>query len=82
VVRSRIPSALVRWRGITQSAGVDAQIGNHPLNDQSLERLEQLIYRAPESPNPYVLGAAQYQNYLGLQGHCVRFSLARDGLRE
>ena len=47
-----------------------------------LERLEQLAYRRPQDPNPYVLGAAQYQNYLGVQEECVRFSLARDGLRE
>jgi metallo-beta-lactamase class B len=79
--RAQIAS-LVRWRGIAEAAGVDAQIGNHPLNDESLERIEQLIYRGPGDPHPYVLGRAQYRNYLGVQEECVRFSLARDGLRE
>jgi len=79
--RAQIAS-LVRWRALTRAKGVDAQIGNHPLNDESLERLEQLAYRGPRDPNPYVLGAAQYQNYLGVQEECVRFSLARDGLRD
>ncbi len=79
--RAQIAS-LVRWRDITRAAGVDAQLGNHPLNDESLERMEQLLYRRAQDPNPYVLGAAQYQNYLGVQEECVRFSLARDGLRE
>lgn len=79
--RSQIAS-LVRWRGLTRSRGVDAQIGNHPLNDEGLERMEQLLYRGARDPNPYVLGARQYQNYLGVQEECVRFSLARDGLRE
>lgn len=75
-------ASLVRWRSITKAAGVDAQIGNHPLNDESLERMEQLLYRGPQDPNPYVLGEEMYQNYLGVQEECVRFSLARDGLRE
>ncbi len=79
--RAQIAS-LVRWRAITKAAGVDAQIGNHPLNDEGLERMEQLLYRRTQDPNPYVLGATQYQNYLGIQEECVRFSLARDGLRE
>lgn len=79
--RAQIAS-LVRWRALTRGLGVDAQIGNHPLNDESLERLEQLAYRRPQDPNPYVLGPEQYQNYLGVQEECVRFSLARDGLRE
>jgi metallo-beta-lactamase class B len=77
--RAQIAS-LMRWRDITRKAGIDAQIGNHPLNDESLERMEQLLYRRAQDPNPYVLGAAQYQNYLGVQEECVRFSLARDGL--
>lgn len=79
--RAQIAS-LVRWRSVTKAAGVDAQIGNHPLNDESLERMEQLLYRRAQDPHPYVLGATQYQNYLGIQEECVRFSLARDGLRE
>ena len=79
--RAQIAS-LVRWRGITRAAGVDAQLGNHPLNDESLERMEQLLYRRAQDPNPYVLGATQYQNYLGVQEECVRFSLARDGFRD
>jgi hypothetical protein len=44
--------------------------------------MEQLLYRRTQDPNPYVLGATQYQNYLGIQEECVRFSLARDGFRE
>lgn len=79
--RTQIAS-LARWRAITRRAGADAQIGNHPLNDEGLERDEQLLYRRAQDPNPYVLGRAMYQNYLGVQEECVRFSLARDGFRE
>jgi metallo-beta-lactamase class B len=79
--RAQIAS-LVRWRGITRAVGVDAQIGNHPLNDEGLERMEQLLYRRAQDPNPFVLGGTQYQNYLGVQEECVRFSLARDGFRQ
>jgi hypothetical protein len=41
--RAQIAS-LVRWKAITltKAKGVDAQIGNHPLNDEGLERMEQL----------------------------------------
>ena len=44
--------------------------------------MEQLLYRRPQDPNPFVLGKEMYQNYLGVQEECVRFSLARDGYRE
>ena len=79
--RAQIAS-LSRWRTITAKAGVDAQIGNHPLNDEGLERDEQLLYRRAGDPNPYVLGRTMYQNYLGIQEECVRFALARDGFRD
>ena len=72
----------MRWGKITDAAGVDAQIGNHLLNDEGLERVEQLLYRRPQDPNPYVLGRQMYRNYLGVQEECVRFALAREGLRE
>lgn len=73
-------NSIERWMTITRKAGVDAQIANHPLQDEGLERAETLRYRAPGDPNPFVLGRATYQRFMGVQAECVRLGLARDGI--
>lgn len=72
-------SSLTHWLEVTRAAGVDAQIGNHPLHFDGPARLELLKYRTPGDPNPFVIGTGGYQRYVQLQRECVRLQLARDG---
>jgi metallo-beta-lactamase class B len=80
-LRSQIRS-LQRWREITQAAGVDVLIANHPLHDHALENNELLRYRRRGDPNPYVVGADRYQRYMQVQEACARVGLVYQGLAE
>ncbi len=73
-------ASMTRWMAMTKTAGVDAQIGNHPLHFDGPTRLEILKYRQKGQPHPFVLGAANVQRYMDLQRECVLMSLARDGI--
>ncbi|MES2474120.1 MAG: MBL fold metallo-hydrolase [Pseudomonadota bacterium] len=74
--------SMTHWMAMTKAAGVDAQIGNHPLHFDGPTRLEVLKYRQKGQPHPFVLGAANVQRYMDLQRECVLMSLARDGISQ
>jgi metallo-beta-lactamase class B len=74
--------SMTHWMEMTKAASVDAQIGNHPLHFDGPARLEELMYRVPGQPNPFVLGVHNYQRYMDLQRECVKLSLARDGIAQ
>ncbi len=74
--------SLTHWMDVSKAAGVDAQIGNHPLHFDGPTRLEVLRYRAAGGENPFILGTSAYQRYIDLQRECVKLSLARDGITQ
>jgi metallo-beta-lactamase class B len=78
-LRAAQVGSIARWVGIAHAAGVDSQIGNHPLHYEALERLELLRYREPGQPNPFVVGRDRYRRYMQLQSECVRLWIARNG---
>jgi metallo-beta-lactamase class B len=51
--------SLTRWMQVAKAAGVDAQIGNHPLHFDGPVRLEVLKYRTAQEPNPFVIGRSK-----------------------
>ncbi|MCP5146406.1 MAG: MBL fold metallo-hydrolase [Gammaproteobacteria bacterium] len=71
-----------RWRDLTQEAGVDVLIANHPLHDRGIENNELLRSRLPGQPNPYVVGEDSYQRYMQVMESCSRVHLARFGESE
>jgi metallo-beta-lactamase class B len=71
--------SIARWIPIAAAAGVDSQIGNHPLHYEALERLEMLRYRQPGQPNPFVIGRDGYRRYMQVQSECTRLWIARNG---
>lgn len=71
--------SIARWIPIAEKAGVDSQIGNHPLHYEALERLEMLRYRQSQQPNPFVIGRAGYSRYMQVQSECTRLWIARNG---
>lgn len=72
-------TSLAHWMAVTKAAGVDAQIGNHPLHFDGPAKLEILKYRGPHDTNPFVIGSRVVQRYFDLQRECVRLELAREG---
>jgi metallo-beta-lactamase class B len=78
-LRAAQVNSIARWIPITQKAGVDSQIGNHPLHYEALERLEILRYREPTQANPFVVGRDGYRRYMQVQSECTRLWIARNG---
>jgi metallo-beta-lactamase class B len=78
-LRATQVTSIARWIPIAQAAGVESQIGNHPLHYEALERLELLRYREAGQANPFVVGPDRYRRYMQMQSECVRLWIARNG---
>lgn len=74
--------SMTHWMDIAKSAGIDAQIGNHPLHFDGPMRLESLRYLPPGGKNPFIIGKGPYQRVMDMMRECVRLSLARDGVTD
>ena len=74
--------SLTHWMEMSKAAGVDSQIGNHPLHFDGPMRLETLRYLPKGSRNPFVIGKQPYQRVMDMMRECVRISLARDGVTD
>jgi metallo-beta-lactamase class B len=68
-----------RFEGIVKAAGADVQIANHMTQDQAIPKLEEIRYRHPTDPNPYVIGNEAFLRYLQVQEECTRVALAQQG---
>ena len=71
-----------RFASATQRANVDVILQNHMLMDPIQPKLEALAARAGGSRNPFVVGAAEYQKFVGVMEGCTRVNLARRGISQ
>jgi metallo-beta-lactamase class B len=71
--------SLDRFAGIAGKLKVDAVIANHQTQDDSRIRLEELRWRAPGKPHPYVLGTSVVPRFYQVQAECGRVALGRMG---
>jgi metallo-beta-lactamase class B len=67
------------FRGATSGAGVDAWLQNHPLMVPFDEWLIQLRARGALDANPFVVGQAEYQQFVNVMEGCSNVALARRG---
>ena len=72
-------ASLERWQKLTEAAGVDVLVTNHPVHMQATEKQAMIRYAMPGDPNPYIYGAQRYQRYMQVQEECSRVQLARMG---
>ena len=79
-VRYTHMASMNRFADLAAAAGADTMIANHPVQDGSFEKMEQLRYRAPGEPNPFVVGPDRIRRYLQLQIACSKVALVRAGL--
>lgn len=70
-----------RFAELAKVAGVDTLIANHQTQDGSLLKLEELRYRLPGAPHPYVIGPDAFARYFAVQQECARVQLAREGFK-
>jgi len=69
--------SVLHFRDETRKANVDVLLQNHMLMDPIQEKLDKLAARKRGDPNPFVVGAADYQKFLGVMEGCTRVNIAR-----
>lgn len=77
--RQEIVESYGRWLKLTEAAGVDTLITNHPGEDHTIGKLEFDRIRHASDPNPFVLGENAYHRYFEIQEECEKADLARHG---
>ena len=60
-----------RFSGIVRQSGADIILTNHTDWDRSKINLPMLAKRAPDSPNPYIVGNEKALNFLKVAEECA-----------
>jgi metallo-beta-lactamase class B len=66
-----------RFRDATKQAKVDVLLQNHMLMDPIQDKLDKLAARKRGEPHPFVVGADQYQKFVGVMEGCTKVNIAR-----
>lgn len=69
--------SLARFAEATRQAGVEVELQNHIMFDDTEAKLAALSSRGPQDPNPFVVGRDGYQAFLSVMSECVQAALAR-----
>lgn len=69
--------SVARFAAATRSAGVDVLLQNHMLMDPIQPKLDALAARGAGQSHPFVVGAAEYQKFLGVMAGCTEVNIAR-----
>lgn len=57
--------SLARFTKLGIDAGVDGVISNHPVSDDTPQKVAVLMSRGRNGPNPWIVGKATYRIYMG-----------------
>ncbi len=74
--------SLMRFTKLGIDAGVDGIISNHPVSDDTPQKVAILMRRGRNGPNPWIVGKATYISYMGAWIEAVEAITAyREGQR-
>jgi metallo-beta-lactamase class B len=69
--------SVAHFKEETKKAKVAVELQNHPLMDPIQAKLDKLKDRKKAEPNPFVLGAANYQKFVDVMSACTEVNIAR-----
>jgi metallo-beta-lactamase class B len=69
--------SVMHFKDATRRAQVDVLLQNHMLMDPIQGKLDRLAVRKRGEPNPFVVGASEYQKFLDVMAGCTRVNIAR-----
>ena len=69
--------SVARFRDETRRNKVEVVLQNHPLMDPVQPKLQRLAARKAGEPNPFIVGADNYQRFLDVMAACTEVNLAR-----
>lgn len=72
--------SVLRFKALAERSNVDVLLQNHMLMDPIQPKLDALTVRKTGDGNPFVVGTAQYQKFVGVMDGCTRVNLARRGI--
>jgi metallo-beta-lactamase class B len=64
--------SIAHYLDIAAEMGVDVEIQNHPIFDDTPERLARLADRGPGEPHPFVMGTERYQRFWQIVSECMQ----------
>jgi metallo-beta-lactamase class B len=68
----RYITSIAEYLEVAQVHGVDVEIQNHPIFDDTPGRLAALAVRTPGQPHPFVMGAERYQRFWRIVAECMQ----------
>lgn len=77
----RYIDSIAHFLEVAAGAGVDVEIQNHPIFDDTPARLAALAARTPGDPHPFVMGAERYQRFWGVVSECMQADMVRKAPR-
>jgi metallo-beta-lactamase class B len=69
--------SVAHYKEETKKAKVAVELQNHPLMDPIQEKLDKLKNRKKGQPNPFDVGAANYQKFVDVMAACTEVNIAR-----
>jgi metallo-beta-lactamase class B len=70
-------TSIAHFKAETQKAKVDVELQNHPLYDNFQDKEAKLKERKNGEPNPFVVGAANYQKFVDVMASCLDAQIDR-----
>lgn len=74
--------SITRYAAIAESMGVDVEIQNHPLFDNTPERIASLATRSADGAHPFVMGTSNYVRFWRIISKCMQADILRRDLPE
>ena len=73
--------SIAHYLDVARREGVDVEIQNHPIFDDTPARLAALAARMPGDPHPFVMGTERYQRFWRVVSECMQADIVRKGSR-
>ncbi|MBN1237520.1 MAG: MBL fold metallo-hydrolase [Gammaproteobacteria bacterium] len=73
--------SIAHFLDVAAREGVDVEIQNHPIFDDTPARLAALAARTPGDPHPFVMGADGYQRFWRIVSECMQADILRKAAR-
>jgi metallo-beta-lactamase class B len=69
--------SIAHYLDVAERIGVDVEVQNHPLFDDTPARLAALAARRPSEPHPFVMGTDTYLRFWKVVSECTQADIAR-----
>jgi len=73
--------SIAHYLEVAAEMGVDVEIQNHPIFDDTPARLAALALRRSGEPHPFVTGTERYQRFWRIVSECMQADIIRRGSR-